>query len=268
MLGAGHAIVGKLLPMRAVGMAVMVLLVLSWCSSVHPSFRLSLPAHDPPTRRYALYSGCGAVSSHSVRWFAASSTIDARSREWRARIAGYEVPVEHTKDEMHFALPGEAGKFRGHLNANGERVVGHWIQLGGLGFYSPSYASPVELGELAPGVWRGNVVPLDEVASFYLSIQPAPGGSLTAFFRNPEANRFRGKTFRVELRDGAVTLSWQDEVELRGTYDPQAGILSLPVLGSYPLVQFRRYDQTNALGYYPCVPWPSARYDYRKPVSG
>ena len=30
----------------------------------------------------------------------------------------------------------------------------------------------------------------------------------------------------------------------------------MPVLGSYPLVQFTRRDQSNAVGFYPRVPWP------------
>jgi hypothetical protein len=78
-------------------------------------------------------------------------TIDGRGQEWRARIAGYEVPVEHPNDtrakdahtssdqatgEIHFALLGEAGKFRGHLGANGSEIFGHWIQLAGVAFYS------------------------------------------------------------------------------------------------------------------------------------
>jgi CubicO group peptidase (beta-lactamase class C family) len=177
--------------------------------------------------------------------------------------------VEHLKDEIHFALPGEAGKFRGrlHLGANGKRIFGHWIQLGGVAFYSYSYASPVELTELAPGVWRGDVVPLDERASFYISIERTPDGSLKAFFRNPEANRFRGQTFDVALQDGTVTLLDKGQATLRGTYDSQSDVLSLPVLGSYPLVQFARQDRSTALGFYPRIPSPSGPYVYQTPVA-
>ena len=76
--------------------------------------------------------------------------IDARVDGWRASIAGYEVPVDQTKSEIYFALPGEAGRFRGHLSTNGQQIFGHWIQLAGVAFYSYSYASPVVLSELAP----------------------------------------------------------------------------------------------------------------------
>jgi CubicO group peptidase (beta-lactamase class C family) len=203
-------------------------------------------------------------------------TIDARSSQWRARIAGYEVPVEHTKDrtkddqvkdEIHFVLPGEAGKFRGHLSANGKQILGHWIQLAGVAFYSYSYASPVELSELTPRVWRGNVVPLDQRASFYISIQQTPNGALQAFLRNPEANRFRGQTFDVEPKDGAVTLRQKGTAQFEGTYDPQSDVLSLPVVGPYPLVQFTRRDQSNALGFYPRIPSPSEPYVYQQPTA-
>jgi CubicO group peptidase (beta-lactamase class C family) len=226
----------------------------------------ALPEGQPVLALVGLW-GCEQSFGPLVR---GELTIDARGGEWRARIAGYEVPVEHAKDEIQFALPGDAGKFRGrlHLVASGKRILGHWIQPAGVAFYNSSgYASPVELSEVAPWVWRGEVVPLDERASFYISIQRTPDGSLTAFLRNPEANRFRGQTFDVELKDGAVTLSQKGEVQLRGSYDAQGDVLSLPVVGSYPLVQFTRRDRSNALGFYPRVPAPSGPYVYRKPVA-
>jgi hypothetical protein len=155
--------------MRTSGSAFVAVLALSLCppvrsrSQTQPSGAAS--ANQPVAALLGLW-GSQQSFPPTVR---GELTIDARGNEWRARIAGYDVPVvEHLKDEIHFALPGEAGKFRGrlHLGANGKRIFGHWIQLGGVAFYSYSYASPVELTELAPGVWRGDVVPLDERASF------------------------------------------------------------------------------------------------------
>jgi CubicO group peptidase (beta-lactamase class C family) len=255
--------------MRTSGSAFVAVLALSLCSFVRsrsqtqPSGAAS--ANQPVAALLGLW-GSQQSFGPTVR---GELTIDARGNEWRARIAGYDVPVEHLKDEIHFALPGEAGKFRGrlHLGANGKRILGHWIQLGGVAFYSYSYASPVELTELAPGVWRGDVVPLDERASFYISIERTPDGSLKAFFRNPEANRFRGQTFDVALQDGTVTLLEKGQVTLRGTYDSPSDVLSLPVLGSYPLVQFARQDRSTALGFYPRIPSPSGPYVYQTPVA-
>jgi len=251
--------------MRTSGIASVALLVISLC----------FPAHsDSQTQPSSALLGLWGSEQSFGPMVRGELTINARSPEWRALIAGYEVPVqhskdEHTKDEIHFALPGEAGKFRGHLSANGKQILGHWIQLAGVAFYSHSYASPVELSEQTPGVWRGNVVPLDERASFYISIQQTPDGSLKAFLRNPEANRFRGQTFDVELQNGAgaVTLLQKGAVRLQGTYNPQSDVLSLPVVGPYPLVQFTRRDQSNALGFYPRVPSPSAPYVYQQPTA-
>lgn len=193
-------------------------------------------------------------------------TIDGRRPTWSARIAGYEVPVERTADEIHFSLPGEAGKFRGHLGANRRQILGHWIQSGDVAFYSYAYASPIALAEIAPEVWRGDVLPLDERASFYISIQPAADGSLQAFLRNPEANRFRRQTFAVDLKGDLITFSQNGEVKLQGAYDREAGVLSLPVLGPSPLVQFTRRDHSNAIGFYPRIPPPSQPYTYEQPA--
>jgi hypothetical protein len=258
----------RVLLMRTSGIAFVALLF----------FFLGSPLHSASQTQ----SSGTAIASQPVRalvrlWGSEQSfgplvrgelTIDARGDEWRARIAGYEVPVEHTSfdhtnGEIHFALPGQAGKFRGrlHLSANGKRVLGHWIQPTGTAFYNSSgYASPVELSEVSPWVWRGEVVPLDERASFYISIERTSEGSVKAFLRNPEANRFRGQTFDVELKDGAVTLLQKGEVQLQGSYDPQTDVLSLPVVGSYPLAQFTRRDRSNAVGFYPRVPAPSGPY--------
>jgi CubicO group peptidase (beta-lactamase class C family) len=253
--------------MRISWIGLAVLLVFSLFSPEHSDSQTqpsSSSANQPATALLGLW-GSEQSFGPLVR---GELTIDARTDQWRARIAGYEVPVEHAKNEIDLALPGDAGKFRGHLSASGKQIVGHWIQLLGVAFYNYSgYASPLELSEVAPRVWRGEVVPLDELASFYISVQQAPDGSLKAFIRNPEANRFRGQTFDVELKEGAVTLLEKGEVQLRGTYDPPADVLSLPVLGSYPLVQFTRRDQSNALGFYPRIPSPSGSYVYQKPIA-
>ena len=253
--------------MRKSRTAFVAVLALSLVSPVHSDCQMqscrAVSANQPTLALLGLWSSQQSFGP-VVR---GELTVDARGPEWRARIAGYEVLVEHAKDEIHFALPGEAGKFRGHLGVNGEQIVGHWIQLAGAAFYSYYYASPVQLSQLSPRVWRGDVVPLDERASFYVSIQRAPDGSVKAFLRNPEANFFRRQSFDVERRNDSVTLLEKGEVKLRGTYDPQSDVLSLPVLGSYPLVQFTRNDPSNAVGFYPRIPWPPGRYVYQRPVA-
>lgn len=191
-------------------------------------------------------------------------TVDGRAPEWRARIAGFETRVERKHEGIRFELPG-AGEFRGHMDPGGKRISGHWIETAGIAFYSYQYASPIELSEVSPNVWRGVVVPLEERVSFYVSVERSPNGSLTAFVRNPEANRFRGHGFDVELKDGSVIFSYQGKTQLLGTYDQQGDVLSLPLVGSYPLLQLTRRNRGNAPGFYPRTPQES--YVYQQPVA-
>jgi hypothetical protein len=230
--------------MRTSGVAFVALLFLCLGSAVHSASQTQSSGNAVASAPVLALVGLWGSEQSFGPLVRGELTIDARGDDWRARIAGYDVPVEHTgfdhtNGEIHFALPGDAGKFRGrlHLSANGKRIVGHWTQPTGVAFYNSSgYASPVELSEVAPLVWRGEVVPLDERASFYVSIQQTSEG-LKAFLRNPEANYFRRQTFDVELKEGAVTLLQKAEVQLRGSYDPQGDVLSLPVVGSYPLMR-------------------------------
>ena len=207
--------------MRSSGIGVFALLVLGLLALTpsNSQSQVSTPPAPEPADSLAGLWGSEQIFGPTVR---GELTIDARGPQWLARVGGYEAAVEHDQQELHFSLPGEAGEFRGRVSANGKEIVGQWIQLGDVAFYSYSYASPVQLSELAPRVWRGEVKPLEERASFYLSIQ-AVGGGLKAFLRNPEANRFRGQTFDVALKDGVVTLSQKGEARLQGSFDRGIG---------------------------------------------
>src|SRR5690349_9016158 len=67
--------------------------------------------------------------------------IDARASEWRASIAGYEVPVQHSSNKVGFVLPGNAGELRAHFDSTGKSILGNWIQPANFVYYS-LYASP------------------------------------------------------------------------------------------------------------------------------
>ena len=191
--------------------------------------------------------------------------LDARGLRWRARIAGYDVGVERNGDEVRFTLPGGAGELRAHFTPDAKSVMGHWIQPANA-VYNNRYASPVVLSNIQEHVWRGEVVPLEERVSFYLSIQLAGDGSLVAFIRNPEFNFFRRRTYRVGLKSSELTLS-ENGNELRGRYDSQADTITLPLLDSAPpLVLTRRRDH-DAIGFYPRVLPEKLPYDYRQPVA-
>ena len=188
-------------------------------------------------------------------------TVDGRGPEWRARIAGYDVVVTRQGERLGVVLPGGAGELRARLVADGKTVIGQWIQPANA-VYSNRYASPVVLATAAPMVWRGQVVPLEERISFYVSIQRSADGSLSASIRNPEFNNFRRRTYSVKLENGAVVFT-QDQQQLQGSYDEQSGVLTLPLLSGSPPIQLSRTEQ-NAIGFYPRV--SRAPYVYQPPL--
>lgn len=193
-------------------------------------------------------------------------TIDARGPTWQATIGGFNAPVQHEKDRLAFTLPGGQGEFRGQMSANPKRILGHWIQPSSINPYNQRYASPVELSEVSADVWRGNVSPLEYRVSSYISIQRADDGTLTAFIRNPEANFFHGRTYKVELKGDSVTLS-HPSVPEAGTFDVETDRLLIPWLYSYPPLAFTRRKDSNAVGFFPRVVPENARYVYKKPVA-
>lgn len=192
--------------------------------------------------------------------------VDARRQEWRARIGGYDIPVERQGNDVSFRLPAEAGEFRAHVTADAKSIMGHWIQPANL-VYNNRYASPVVLLKTETDVWRGEIVPLNERLSFYISIRRLPDGSLSAFIRNPEFNLFRGRTYRVAL-DGKDLMLSQNGSELRGSYDPQADTITLPLLDSMPAMLFSRRTDHDAIGFYARVFPEKEGYKYGKPVLG
>jgi CubicO group peptidase (beta-lactamase class C family) len=190
--------------------------------------------------------------------------LDARGPEWRAHIAGYDVSVERKGEDVSFTLPGGAGELRAHFTPDAKSIIGHWIQPANA-VYNNRYASPVVLSNIQEHVWRGEVVPLEERVSFYLSIQRSSDGSLAAFIRNPEFNFFRRRTYQVGLKGSEFALS-QNGNELRGRYDPQADTITLPLLDSAPPLVLTRRTEHDAIGFYPRVVPREQNYVYLPPV--
>ncbi|WP_375745554.1 beta-lactamase family protein [Corallococcus interemptor] len=129
------------------------------------------------------------------------------------------------------------------------------------------FASPVELRALQPGVWRGNVAPLEDRFSLYLVVQKQPDGSVTAFIRNPERNFGNRMLFRVELQDRTVRLTdTKSDTQIEGTFDEQSGRLSLPYPPFDTSFDFTRRDRSQAVGLYSRTPAPGP-YAYQKPIA-
>src|SRR5215471_9124627 len=192
--------------------------------------------------------------------------VDGRSSDWLARIAGFEVVVQREKSGVTFTLPGGNGEFRGNVSSKGKQIAGHWIQRPATYPYNSRYASAVELSEVSPRVWRGEIHPLDQRYSFFLQIDGSANGALTAFIRNPEANFFRGRTFDVAVKNGSVVLSYKDQ-HLEGKIEENNKSLLLPVLQGHPPLAFRRLDQDTGVGFYPRVPAAARKYRYKIPVA-
>ena len=192
-------------------------------------------------------------------------TIDGRGAQWRASIAGLDAPVEHKQNAVGFSLPGKQGEFRGRPLGREQRIIiGQWIQPGSTYPYNQRYATPVELSEIQPNVWRGSLVPLEPRVAFYVSIQRGPDGALTAFIRNPEANLFRRRSYTVKREGKSVVFSRQGD-EFQGTYDEKTATLTLPLLDGRPAMQLTRRERDGAPGFYArAVP---SGYTYAKPIT-
>jgi hypothetical protein len=193
--------------------------------------------------------------------------IDGRQAQWRAAIAGFNVPVQHTREAVTFFLPGGAGESRGRLNANSNSVNVEWIQSPGLVNHN-RYATPVHMALLSPGAWSGEVVPPDERSSFYISIRSRTNGSLTAVIVNPEYNMFRRRSYDVVLNKYQITLTNRKRPDdgFTGTYGKASDRLVLPLLDSYPPLALSRRNGDTAFGFYART-LAASQYVYRRPVA-
>jgi CubicO group peptidase (beta-lactamase class C family) len=191
-------------------------------------------------------------------------TLDGREGTWRASIGGYQVVAEASGSEIRFKLPDDIAEFRGIQDAASDVVRGEWIQQGGV-ILDPQYASPVELHRVAPSVWRGLVVPLEQRTSVYLSIS-TKDGKTTATASNPESNFFRRKIYSV-TRDGAKVFLQANGQKMEGIWDEKNGTLSLQVVNWLPSFQFTHRTTDDAVGFYPQTPLDKGVWNYREPVS-
>ncbi len=191
-------------------------------------------------------------------------TLDGREGVWRASIAGFQVAVENNGSNIRFTLPDKIAEFRGVRDAATNTVRGEWIQQGGV-ILDPQYATPITLQSLAPSVWRGTVVPLEQRVSVYVFIS-SQDGKTTATISNPEANFFRRRVYLVTRNGTNVSLEANGK-KIEGVLDEKAGSLSLQIVNWLPRFQFTRRTTQNAVGFYPRTPSDGAAWSYRQPVA-
>jgi CubicO group peptidase (beta-lactamase class C family) len=198
-------------------------------------------------------------------------TVTRREGGWQAEIAGFMVDDSSAGTAIDFELPGDRGRFQGHLDFESQAILGHWIQPrtvnSGLRF-----ASPVELAAVGPDRWQGEVVPWEDELTFYLVLTPREDGSLGAFFRNPERNlgvflnldRLERDGDRVELI--GTWLRNKDELLLaEGTYYPDLERLSIFIPRGNGTYDFERIDDDPTSFFYPRGKTPGA-YRYQPPT--
>lgn len=196
---------------------------------------------------------------------AGTLTIDGRSDNWHADIAGFQVTATNQHGDVSMTLPGDHGAFRGEITSDDTDIHGFWIQPASGD--SPAYASPLILKRVQRGVWSGEVWPLTQRVSQYIEIERAGDGALTAFLRNPEFNFAREHVLGVQVNQGSVVFTdakrprWQ----LHAKLDEDTGHLQVDWQG-IGVFDYTRRGRDDAVGFYARTP-SEATYVYREPVA-
>jgi CubicO group peptidase (beta-lactamase class C family) len=191
--------------------------------------------------------------------------------EGSAEIAGFSASPIIEGDQLRFQIPGDQGAFLASLDSDDlaqlDEIRGHWIQPPNAA-NGNRFASPVVLTRLQHGHWRGEVKPLPDRMTFFLSLERNDNGIVTGFLRNPEANFGRHfKIERVVYRDGELVFEekGQSEPRLRGPFDTDRMTFTLSIPDAGGTFDFRRLDDAAASAFQP-RPGKSGAYRYRPPV--
>ena len=195
---------------------------------------------------------------------------------WHGAIGGAAAGGNVEAGEIRLAF-GAQGGFRGRLEQGGRFVRGFWLQPADdsadrqdPGGAAQAFATPVLLRRAGPGVWRGTVVPLDDLFTLYLDIFRASDGSLTAAFRNPQQNSNGGASrFRVTQAGDALHFAFHYE---GGDVDHDATLLRAPArirlrwddLGR--TIELNRRAPAQVASFFPRPPG-APLYRYRAPAA-
>ena len=198
--------------------------------------------------------------------------IRKSERAYEATIGNRHAASSVRGNGLRFAF-GRYGSFRGHTQ--GSSIAGFWVQPGreapangDPGGASQAYATPVRFVRAGRAAWRGEIVPLRDRFTLWLSIFKASDGGLTAAFRNPELNSTGGAPrFQVTRSSDRIRFS-ADRDTTKITQEGQ--LLSGPEririawknLSSS--LDLERVSEGEAAAFYPRAP-RSQPYVYAKP---
>lgn len=187
---------------------------------------------------------------------------------WHASIGGRELTFPARADSIRFLVPGGAGEFRGALT--GKRgVEAFWIQPAGP-TTGQAYATPLVLAPRGRDRWRGEVTPLEETFSVYLTVTRRRDSSLVGVFRNPERNslgawlRFSVATAGDSVRFAARPGEDQPEIILAAAFDSARRTLTIPWPGLGRTLVLTPREPDAAPRLVPRLP-RDARYRYEAP---
>jgi CubicO group peptidase (beta-lactamase class C family) len=182
---------------------------------------------------------------------------------YTADMLGRTIRVRIHAGELSFELPNGQGTFNGKVQAGGN-ISGYWLPPNSpTGFQR---ASPVVLRAENSARWSGQVVPADDIFTFYILAQRRADGSMGVFLRNPQ--RDQGAFWGADrlVRDGNIVKlmakrrGQTEERELAsGIYNADDTVLTLTFPFRGPTYDFRRDGDLS--DFYPRGKSP-ARYIY------
>jgi CubicO group peptidase (beta-lactamase class C family) len=199
-------------------------------------------------------------------------TIRKSARGFEATIANSRAQFVGRGSELVLTF-GRDGSFRGRIDGNS--MSGFWIQPpryldngGSPTKSSQLYTSPVRLSRIGAAEWRGNVVPLPDRFTLWLSIFRGQDGALTAAFRDPQMNSTGGASRFGVSRDGdRILFSFKGDTGKitqvgRLLHRPERIRLAWKDIGSS--LDLKRVSKSEAEAFYP-VPPGSKPYVYARP---
>lgn len=190
-----------------------------------------------------------------------------------ASMANHQTAFSGRGNELRLAF-GHDGSFRGRIDKNS--ISGFWIQPGryvdNKGEPRDStqlFATPVHLSRTGPGIWTGDVLPLPDRFTLWLSIFRGADGALTAAFRNPELNSTGGASrFSVDREGDRLRFSIKRDAtesiqEAELLHGPERIRIAWKDIGSS--LDLKRVSESEAAPFYARAPG-SKPYVYSKPI--